>query len=256
MRRDLRLPTRSETAAGWDRVVAVMTAQWSLLLLLVLGGGVFAAAVAGSAEVYENVQDSDELAGLDQPALDSALGLRSPALDAFVTGYTHLGGIVWAPILTALLVVGLALLWRSFTPVVLMVLATAGSLAMTAVGKTVVGRDRPPVALSVPPYETSAAFPSGHALNAVVIAGVLAYVVLLHSRSWRYGVLVGTLAVVHAVLMGLSRVYLGHHWLTDVIVAWCLGAAWLAVVITVHQLVLRRVARRFRAMRTAATVRP
>lgn len=248
---DVRLPTRAEALAGWTRVVSVARAQWTLLLLLAVGGGVFALGVAATAEVYENVQDSDELAGLDQPVLDAAVELRTPSLDALVTGYTHLGGIVWAPLLTGLLVVGLALLWRSWTPVVLMVVAAAGSLTMTSVGKVVVARDRPELALAVPPFEDSPAFPSGHTLNAVVIAGVLAYLLVLRTRSVPVGVAVGVLAVVHAVLMGLSRVYLGHHWLTDVIVAWFLGAAWLALVVVVHQLVLRRLAGKARSRENA-----
>jgi len=236
---------------GSERVLAVLRDQWALLLLLVVGVGVFAATVAASAEVYENVQESDDLAGLDQPVLDAVVDLRTTALDQLVTGYTHLGGVVWAPIATGLLITGLALRWRSWTPVALMVVATAGSLAMTSVGKVVVARERPPTDLAVPPFETSAAFPSGHALNAVVIAGILAYLLILRSRSVRVGVLVVVLAVAHAVLMGLSRVYLGHHWLTDVIVAWSLGAAWLAVVITAHQLVLRRIAHRSRRREVA-----
>lgn len=246
MSTDVRLPTRREVVVGGERVLTVMRDQWALLLLLVVGVGVFAAMVAASAEVYENVQESDDLAGLDQPALDAVVDLRTPALDQLITSYTHLGGIVWAPIATGLLIVGLALLWRSWTPVVLMLVATAGSLAMTSVGKVVVARERPTTDLAVPPFETSAAFPSGHALNAVVIAGVLAYLLALRTRSVRVGVLAVALAVVHSVLMGLSRVYLGHHWLTDVIVAWSLGAAWLAVVITMHQLLLKRTAHRGR----------
>ncbi len=252
MRPDVRLPTRREVVLGGERVLAVLREQWALLLLLVVGVGVFGAMVAASAEVYENVQESDDLAGLDRPVLDGAVDLRTPALDQLITAYTHLGGVVWAPIATGLLVAGLAVLWRSWTPVVLMVVATAGSLSMTSVGKVVVARDRPPTDLAVPPFETSAAFPSGHALNAVVIAGILAYLLVLRTRSVRVGVLVVVLAVVHAVLMGLSRVYLGHHWLTDVIVAWCLGAAWLAVVFTVHQLALERNTHRARGRDAAA----
>lgn len=45
-------------------------------------------------------------------------------------------------------------------------------------------------------------------------------------------------AGVFALAMGLSRVYLGHHWLTDVLVAWALGLGWLTVVITAHRLLL------------------
>ncbi len=241
MNPDVRLPTTSEAASGWSRVVAVLRAHWALLLLLAVGAGLFSVAVAGVNEVYESVVERDDLATLDQPALDAALQQRSPALDDAVTFYTHLGGPLWAPVITLLVVVVLAVLWRSWTPVVLMVVATAGSLAMTSVGKVVVGRDRPPTDLAVPPFETSPAFPSGHALNATVIAGVLAYLLVLRLRSTALRVLVVVLAVAHAVLMGLSRVYLGHHWLTDVMVAWFLGLGWLVLVVAVHQVLLRRV---------------
>ena len=237
---EVRPPTRAEAASGWARVVAVLRANLSLLLLLGLGVGVLGLAVAGAEEVYASVVDADDLATLDRPALDLALGRRSPGLDTAVTAYTDLGGPVLAPLLTLLLVLGLAVLWRSWTPVVLMVAAAAGSLALTAVGKVVVGRERPPTDLAVAPFETSPAFPSGHALNATVIAGVIAYLVLLRVRSRVGRSLVVVAAVAHPVLMGLSRVYLGHHWLTDVMVAWCLGLGWLAVVLTVHQLLLRR----------------
>jgi undecaprenyl-diphosphatase len=61
---------------------------------------------------------------------------------------------------------------------------------------------------------------------------------VLRQRSRTARVLTITVAIVFAVTIGLSRVYLGHHWFTDVLVAWVLGAAWLAVVITAHRLYL------------------
>ena len=78
-------------------------------------------------------------------------------------------------------------------------------------------------------------------IRPIDLVDVLAYLVVLRLRSTGLRVLVAALAVAHAVLMGLSRVYLGHHWLTDVMVAWCLGLGWLALVVTVHQVLLRRV---------------
>ena len=79
---------------------------------------------------------------------------------------------------------------------------------------------------------------NGHALNAVVLAGIVTY--LLVRRQHRRWVRVTTItaASVFSLLMGLSRVYLGHHWLTDVLVSWTLGLAWLTVVVVAHRLFL------------------
>lgn len=109
---------------------------------------------------------------------------------------------------------------------------------MTIAGKQLVGRTRPLLADAVPPYEYSASFPSGHSLNSVVIAGVVVYLVILRLKSRRGRIWTAALAAAFAVTMGLSRVYLGHHWLTDVLAAWALGLAWLVLVITAHRLYL------------------
>ena len=138
----------------------------------------------------------------------------------------------------------MALLWRSWTPVALMVVACAGSVTMTSVGKDLAGRARPPHELAVPPYEASPSFPSGHTLNSTVIAMVIAYLVVIHveSRLARTVTVIGL--AVYVVAIGLSRVYLGHHWFTDVAAGWLIGAAWATVVIMAHRLLVLQGRRR------------
>ena len=157
------------------------------------------------------------------------------------------------PLLALAVMTALALRRRSWTPVILIVIAGTGSLLMTIAGKSLIGRTRPPLTDAVPPYEHSASFPSGHSLNAVVIAGVIAYLIILRLKSPRARIITSLLAGLFAATIGLSRVYLGHHWLTDVLAAWALGAAWLALVITAHRLYLTE---RTRRMRTPITASP
>jgi membrane-associated phospholipid phosphatase len=159
-------------------------------------------------------------------------------VNTLVTAYTNIGGPVGMPILSVGVRPFLAVRRRFWTPVVLVVASAAGSLLMTIVGKQFIGRTRPPLTDAVPPYEYSASFPSGHFLNALVIAGIIAYLLLLRQHSHRAGVITILAAAVFAFGMGLSRVYLDHHWFTNVLVAWTLGAAWLALVITAHRLYL------------------
>lgn len=209
------------------------------VLAMLLAAGVAVTALTGvSAEIYDQVSDSEGVAGLDRPVLDAVLVLRSEPVDTAVTAYTDLGGPVGMPLLTVLAVVAMTVAWRQWTPLVLVTVAAAGSLAMTVVGKAAVGRSRPPLVDAVPPFEDSPAFPSGHALNAVVIAGVIAYLLVRRQHAaWVRATTLGV-AVAFALTMGLSRVYLGHHWLTDVLVAWTLGLAWLVLVVVAHRLLL------------------
>lgn len=221
-----------------QRISQILGPHATLILTLAVGALIAAALTALFSEVYEAVADADGVAGLDHPFLEAAKGARSPMLDLFITGYTDVGGTIGMPILALATTVVLALRRRSWTPAILIIIAAAGSLLMTVAGKQLIGRTRPLLADAVPPYEYSASFPSGHSLNSVVIAGVVAYLVILRLKSRRSRIWTAALAAAFAVTMGLSRVYLGHHWLTDVLAAWALGLAWLALVITAHRLYL------------------
>ena len=187
---------------------------------------------AAGAGIYDAVAEHDGISGLDQPALNRSIAHRTATNTQLLTWFTHLGGPVGMTIIASLITIVMVWRWRSRTPLVLMLIAVAGSLTMTTVGKAVVGRARPPLTEAVPPYEYAFSFPSGHALNSTVIAGMVAYLLARRLRTRWARVAAVIVAVGWAVAMGLSRVFLGHHWLTDVIFAWLLGAAWLALLIT------------------------
>jgi undecaprenyl-diphosphatase len=225
-------------ASGVQRLSARLGPHGALILILA-AGAVFASLLAfATGWVYDAVTEADGVAALDHPVLEAAKRLRSPALDTAATVYTDVGGTVGMPILALIATVWLSLRRRSWTPVILIVTAAAGSLFMTIAGKQLIGRARPPLSDAVPPYEYSPSFPSGHSLNSFVIAGIVAYVVILRSRSPKTRAWTVAGAALFALTIGLSRVFLGHHWLTDVLAAWTLGAAWLVLVITAHRLFL------------------
>lgn len=233
--------TRGHTRAGrfladtLQRISRRLGPNGALILSLLAGSLIAATLTYLFANVYDAVTRDNGVSGLDHPVLAAAQSVRSPTLDAMVTAYTNIGGGVGMPVIAVIALVILGLRRRSWTPVILVAVAGLGSMLMITAGKQLVGRSRPEHIDAVPPFEFSAAFPSGHALGSVVVAGIVAYLVILRrktawGRFWTVAV-----ASVFAVSMGLSRVYLGHHWLTDVLGAWALGGAWLVLVITVHR---------------------
>ncbi|WP_424467909.1 phosphatase PAP2 family protein [Pseudoclavibacter helvolus] len=237
-----RKPSTSKAGRSVERGVQVVGDKvgpnGALLLLLALGLAIIVGLSVLATEIYESVTDSDGVAGLDQPLLDYAITLRSPVADAIITGYTDIAGQIGMPIIAVGTLLVLSIRRRSCTPVILIVAAGGGSLLMTVAGKNLIGRVRPDQAEAVPPYEHSASFPSGHTLNAVAVVGIIAYLLILRRQTKRARVLIALGAVVFAITVGLSRVYLGHHWFTDVLAGWVLGAAWLALVIFAHRIYL------------------
>jgi membrane-associated phospholipid phosphatase len=241
------------TASRWAGFVEWLRRPLVLLLMVcAVGLGLATLLGWGFAEVYEAVTNNNGIAGFDQPVLDAMVASRAPVLTVIVNGFTMTGGPIGMPIIGVVVTGILVRVSRAVRPLILSLVAGGGSLAMTLAIKSLVGRSRPPLAEAVPPYESSASFPSGHALNAIVITGILVYSILLIVRTQRAWLLTVIVGGAYAIAIGLSRVYLGHHWLSDVVGAWLLGLAWLAVVIVAHRLV-HAYAKRARPDRTALT---
>ncbi len=195
-------------------------------LLLVVT--VVATFTAVAAELAEGVRDGGDLAAYDPAVTGAVVAGRSALLTALARALTALGGVLSLSALTVLVVLALALRRRRRAAAVVAVTMVL-SAALTIALKSVVGRDRPSADLVLGDLSATGAFPSGHALNSLVFFGLLAGLVLPRVRSHRagVGVVAGWLAV--SLGIGLSRIYLGYHWLTDVIAGWSLGLVVLAV---------------------------
>ncbi|MFF1477462.1 phosphatase PAP2 family protein [Streptomyces sp. NPDC058301] len=112
--------------------------------------------------------------------------------------------------------------------------AAAGALAILALGQAVrygvmaaVARPRPAMA-DWATHASGHSFPSGHTTTAALTAGLLVWGVTAHSRSVSARLAAG-LILLWGAAVGLSRVYLGVHWLTDVLGGWLFAAVWLTL---------------------------
>jgi undecaprenyl-diphosphatase len=180
--------------------------------------------VLGCAAIF--IKIADEVTERETTHLDRAvsLGLHSldsPALDALMKTFTFVGSF------PAVVVVSLAVLgwsWQRNDKVafvgILGVMLIDESL--NAVLKKIFERPRPTLFQGIATLH-SYSFPSGHAMAAASIYGMLAVVVArLRPQLGRFTI---TLAVVLAFMIGLSRIYLGVHWLTDVLAGYAVGSA-------------------------------
>jgi membrane-associated phospholipid phosphatase len=211
---------RSRVAPGWLFSVSA-----------VLGLSVIALAATATGAVVEDVTDGDGVAVLDRPVAAFVAARRTGALTVVMREVSAVGGPVVLAVVTAAAGALLAVLRRHWGPAVAAAVTMAGSAVLTAVFKQVLGRPRPPLAGALAAAD-GYAFPSAHAAVAAAAFGVLAYLCAAALRSWAGRVAVWAIAAVLAALVGISRIYLGVHWTTDVIGGWAFGACWAAVVIT------------------------
>ena len=194
--------------------------------MLVLGGFValFACLLVLGA-IAEDVHEQEANA-LDAVATPILHGLSNPTLDAIMRTFTDLGStMVVAPLFVVALV--LLILRRHRREALFLAVSMVGSLVLDQSLKLIFHRPRPQLAWAQVQPEYS--FPSGHAMNSLVFYVAVALIVwVLWGR--RAGRVSAVLAVVLALLIGTSRIYLGYHYFTDVVGGFLAGAAWLLIV--------------------------
>jgi undecaprenyl-diphosphatase len=110
-------------------------------------------------------------------------------------------------------------------------LSVFGGLLLNNILKLVFHRARPHFRDAIQAL-TSYSFPSGHTMIATVFYGALAAFVIAKSKSWPLRILAAVMALTLIVLVAFSRVYLGAHYLSDVLGAMAEGLAWIALSMT------------------------
>ncbi len=207
------------------------------VLLVIVGCGLGFVALAD--EILEReTQGFDEavvraLRRADDPSIPiGPAWLRGAALDV-----TALGGVTVLTLVT-LAVCGFLALVRHFRSLLLVLGSTMGGAALNSSLKALFARPRPEV---VPHLAEafSTSFPSGHAMLSAIVYLTLGVLLAQLSESRWLKVYVLGVAVLLSFLVGLTRVYLGVHYLTDVLGGWMAGLAW-----ALFTVLLARAARR------------
>lgn len=189
-----------------------------------------------SGAIIQDVLVRDELALIDQPLVRFMALHRGGALTTLMKAVTLLGGTLFLTVALALMTVITYARTRSPRWPAFLTATLVGSIALVNIVKFLVGRPRPSFHPLVHPFGSS--FPSGHSVAAAALCGSIAFV-LTRNMEWRPAVRVWATAVYIALLVAISRVYLGAHWPTDVIAGLALGTFWTAVTATVTACLVR-----------------
>ena len=175
--------------------------------------------------VLEDVVSGDPLVQADGAIYRALQDLRTAPGDALMIAITELGDTTVVVAVTTILLLWLA--WkRAWRTAVYLLVAVAGASALNTAIKLALHRARPGELL----YSGWGAFsfPSGHSTVNVVLYGFLAFLVVRQLRSaWRHSVALGAATLIF--MIAFSRLYLGAHWLSDVLGGLAFGSAWLAM---------------------------
>ncbi len=207
----------------------VLVSVWPGLLLVLAG-------VAGFALLLDAVREQDDLWRLDEPLLAWMVAHRTPVVTGVLTVVTTVSG----PFVLPVLVAAGCVVWARRTGTWWEPGLLAGSMLLatlvSTVLKAVIARPRPPdVSMVVAGVERSFSFPSGHTIGAATLVLVGGYLVWHRHHDPRVLAVWAVASVLVIGAVALSRLYLGYHFLTDVLAGLSLAVAVLGVVVVVSR---------------------
>mgnify|MGYP000896321961 FL=1 len=193
-----------------------------------LAAGVAAAMVVG---LRWAIGRSGWARSTDESTLRWVLEHRSALLTSAFRMITALGDV--RAVIPLIVISAALLMWRGRRDLAAVLVASSvGTWVVVNTMKLMVHRPRPPQSVRLV-TASGWSFPSGHAGQAAAAYLALALLFAVTIRRTWVAVVVLAAGAVIAVLIGASRVYLGVHWLSDVIAGWAVAIAWLAVLLAV-----------------------
>ncbi|MET0315173.1 MAG: phosphatase PAP2 family protein [Hansschlegelia sp.] len=211
--------------------VARWTPSWRLpefgtlvAFLLISGLGFAFVSIAGEMKEGET-RGFDEaiLLAFRDPA-NRALPLGPGWLEGSMIDITSLGSVTVLTLISSL-VIAYLLVTARFANAALVMASVVGGAVLTRLMKFSFARPRPELVDHLVPV-SSLSFPSGHAMASAVTYLTLGVLLARTERRFRVRAFIFAVAVALTLVIGMSRVYLGVHYPTDVLAGWSLGAAW------------------------------
>lgn len=221
-----RIRERHPQTTGWlERRLTRSSGRGLYLTLTVLVGGYF---FAGFFELVVNVGLARVITHYDPQLYALVRAFRSAALTRVFYAATLVADpAAFVPLV--LIVMLLLVMWAKRREALLFAGTVASGYAFGELMKLLLHRTRPDAALALIAQPADSSFPSGHALAAALFAIMVAFIVVRSTPRLRVRLTAIGLAVAGGVLVGLSRVYLGVHWPSDVLGSWLLALGWSSV---------------------------
>lgn len=157
-----------------------------------------------------------------------------PWLLAPMRDITAIGGPISLTLIT-LLVTGFLLVTRKFATAALVLASATGGAILSTLLKDIFLRARPAIVPHLVVVDTTS-FPSGHAMNSAIVFLTLGALLTRTQQSRAVQLYLVSVAILLTLLVGISRVYLGVHWPSDVIAGWVVGGAWAALCLAIARL--------------------
>ncbi len=208
------------------------------MALILVGGGL---AAFGAGKLFGDLGEAFRQTGSDIFHVDQVVNLwfrteRFHGLTILFIAITDIGGPIGMGLIAVVITV--LLVRKERASAMYMVVTSLGGVLLNVGLKLLYARARPDISTAIAIAQGNS-FPSGHAMGSFIILGSIGYLILRQKYTWKLKSILLAVIMTLILLVGLSRIYLGVHWSSDIIAGWCAGTVWLATATIAFETLLR-----------------